>query len=140
MAAIGHSSLVGLLVLAATALRADTPREQVSYVASALTAGNASDAMTPFDRSIADYEKLRSYFSGLTNAYQLTNQLEITEEEDSSEEATLTLEWTLTMVNEQTGYARNRNSTVHVRLAMKGGKWKILEFSPVELFDPQQKR
>ena len=51
--------------------------------------------MTPFDRSVADYEKLRSYFSGLTNAYQLTNQLEITEEEDSSETAMLTLEWTL---------------------------------------------
>jgi hypothetical protein len=139
MAAIGHSSIVGLLVLAATALRAETPRERVSYVASALTAGNASDAMTPFDRSVADYEKLRGYFSGLTNAYQLTNQLEITEEEDSSETAMLTLEWTLTMVNEQTGYARNRNSTVHVRLEMRHGKWMILEFSPLELFDPQQK-
>lgn len=83
MAVIGRSPLAGLLVLAASALGADTPRERVSYVASALTAGNPADAMSPFDKSFDGYEKLRGYFSGLTSAFQLTNQLEVTEEQDS---------------------------------------------------------
>ena len=138
MAAIGRSSLVYLLALAATGLGAETPRAQVSYVASALTAGNPADAMTPFDKSFPAYEKLRGYFSGLTGAFQLTSQLEVTEEQDSSEEATLTVEWTLTLTDAQTGYTTNRNATIHARLVPKGGKWKIVEFSPIELFDPRR--
>ena len=137
MAAIGPSSLVCLLALAAACRGAETPRAQVSYVASALTAGNAADAMTPFDKSFPAFEKLRGYFSGLTGAFQLTNQLEVTEEQDADEEATLTLEWTLTLTDAQTGYTTNRNATIHARLVPKGGKWKIVEFSPIELFNPQ---
>jgi hypothetical protein len=70
----------------------------------------------------------------------LVSQLEITEEQDSSEEATLTLDWTLTLTDAQTGYTTNRNATINVRLAPKGGKWKIVEFSPIELFDPRPRR
>jgi hypothetical protein len=131
---------VAALFAVAAGLGAETPRAQVSYVASALTAGNAADAMAPFDRSFAEYEKLRGYFSGLTGAFQLTNQLEVTEEQDSRDEATLTLEWTLTLTDAQTGYMINRNATVHARLMPQGGTWKIVEFSPIELFDPQPKR
>lgn len=129
--------MVFLLALAAAGLGAEMPRAQVSYVASALTAGNPADAMTPFDKSFPAYDKLRGYFSGLTGAFQLTNQLEVTEEQDSPDEATLTLDWTLTMTDPQTGYARNRNATIHARLVPKGGKWKIVEFSPIAMFDPR---
>jgi hypothetical protein len=137
MVAIGPSSLVCLLALVAAGRGAETPRAQVSYIASALTAGNPADAMNPFDKSFPAYEKLRGYFSGLTGAFQLTNQLEVTEEQDSDEEATLTLEWTLTLTDAQTGYATNRHATIHARLVPKGGKWKIVEFSPIELFNPR---
>ncbi len=132
------AGLVCLLALAATGMGAELPRAQVSYVASALTAGNAPDAMTPFDTSFPAFEKLRNYFSGLTAAFQLTSQLEVTEEQDSDQEATLTLEWTLTLTDAQTGYATNRNATIHARLVPKRGKWKIVEFSPIELFDPRR--
>jgi hypothetical protein len=131
---------VAALLAVAAGLGAETPRAQVSYVASALTAGNAADAMSPFDKSFADYEKLRGYFSGLTSAFQLTNQLEVTEEQDSDGQATLTLEWTLTLTDAQTGYTTNRNATIHARLVPTGGKWKIVEFSPIELFDPRPRR
>jgi hypothetical protein len=140
MAAIGLSSLVCLLALAAAAPGAEMPRAQVSSVASALAAGNPADAMTAFDKSFPAYEKLRGYFSGLTSAFQLTSQLEVTAEQDSSEEATMTIEWTLTLTDAQTGSATNRNATIQVRLVPKGGKWKIVEFSPIELFDPRPGR
>jgi hypothetical protein len=137
MAAIARSPVVFLLALAAAGLGAEMPRAQVSYVASALTAGNPADAMTPFDKSFPAYEKLRGYFTGLTGAFQVTNQLEVTEEQDSPDEATLTLEWTLTLTDPQTGYTKNRDATIHARLVPKGDKWKIVEFSPIELFDPR---
>jgi len=137
MVVIGRSPVAFLLALAAAGLAAEMPRAQVSYVASALTAGNPADAMSPFDKSVPGYEKLRGYFSGLTGAFELTNQLEVTEEQDSKDEATLTLEWTLTLTDPQTGYTMNRNATIHARLVPKGGTWKIVEFSPIELFDPR---
>jgi hypothetical protein len=136
MAAIGRSLLA--LALAAAGVGAELPRAQVSYVASALTAGNPADAMSPFDKSFPAYEKLRGYFSALTTAFQLTSQLEVTEEENSDDQATLTFEWTLTLTDAQTGYTTNRNATIHARLVPKNGKWKIVEFSPIELFDPRR--
>ena len=135
MAAIARSAFLCLL-LAAAALGANTPRQQVSHVASALTAREPADAMTPFDKSFADYDKLRGYFGGLTAAFDVTNQLEITEEQDLADEATITVEWTLTLVNAQNGYSQNRNASVHIRLVRKGTTWKIVDFSPVELFNP----
>jgi len=136
MAAIARSPFLCLL-LAAAALGANTPRQQVSHVASALTAREPADAMTPFDKSFADYDKLRGYFGGLTAAFDMTNQLQVTEEQDAADEATLTIEWTLTLVNAQNGYSQNRNASVHIRLVRKGSAWKIVDFSPVELFNPQ---
>jgi hypothetical protein len=136
MAAIARSSLLCLL-LAVAALGANTPRQQVGHVASALTARVAADAMAPFDKSFADYDKLRGYFNGLTAAFEVTNQLEVTEEQDSAGEATITVEWDLTLANAENGYSQNRNASVHIRLVQKSGQWKIVEFSPVELFNPQ---
>ena len=136
MAAIARSSVLCLL-LAALALGANTPRQQVGHVASALTAREPADAMTPFDKSFADYDKLRGYFSGLTAAFEVTNQLKVTEEQDLTDESTITVEWALTLANAENRYSQNRNASVHIRLVRKGSNWKIVEFSPVELFNPQ---
>ena len=136
MAVIARSSVLCLL-LAAVALAANTPRQQVGHVALALTSREPADAMTPFDKSFADYDKLRGYFGGLTAAFEVTNQLEITEEQDSEDEATITVEWALTLANAENGYSQNRKATVHIRLVPQKGQWKIVEFSPVELFNPQ---
>src|SRR5690349_8453956 len=84
MAAIARSAFFFLL-LAGAALGANTPRQQVSHVASALTAREPADAMTPFDKSFADYDKLRGYFGGLTAAFDVTNQLQVRSEEHTSE-------------------------------------------------------
>lgn len=136
MAAIARSAFFCLL-LAAVTLGANTPRQQVSHVASALTAREPADAMTSFDKSFTDYDKLRGYFGGLTAAFDVTNQLEVTEEQDLTDESTITVEWTLNLANAENGYSQNRKASVQVRLVRKGSTWKIVEFSPVELFNPQ---
>ena len=136
MAAIVRSSVLCLL-LAVVALGANTPTQQVSYVASALTARTPADAMTPFDKSFADYDKLLGYFGGLTAAFEVTNRLQVTVEEVLGSAAQVTVEWALTLVNAENGYSQNRKATVHVQLQRKGTQWKIVEFSPIELFNPQ---
>jgi hypothetical protein len=136
MAAIARSVFLCSL-LAAVALGANTPRQQVSHVASALTAREPADAMTSFEKSFADYDKLRGYFGGLTAAFEVTNRLEVTEEQDSEQEATINVEWALHLANAENGFSQNRKETVHIRLVLKKGQWKIVEFSPVEFFNPQ---
>ena len=139
MAAIAPSAL--LLFTAATFLvRADQAHDvldQIHHVATALSDGNAADAMTPFDKSFRDYDKLRDYFDALTRAFTITNEADVTDEQDAPNETKLTLQWSLTLTNAATGLSSPRGREVKARLVLKNGKWKILDFEPIDLFDPQ---
>jgi hypothetical protein len=145
MAAIGRSAawLVLLLVCQVSECRADQSadvRRCVSSIATALAAGDPSDAMTAFDKSFSGYEKLSNYFAGLTNSFELASEIDVTDETDSAAETKLTIHWTLTLTDQQSHHAANRSGDLDVRLIRKGNKWKIVEFSPIELFNPGQPR
>ena len=96
--------------------------------------------MSPFDKSFKDYEKLGSYFDGLTNAFQLVNEVKVADEEDTETETKLTVDWTMTLTDLGLGYTEHRTGEINVRLVLKNGKWQIVDFSPIEMFNPQQKR
>jgi hypothetical protein len=124
-------------------LYADRPGDvlaTISYVAASLSAGNPIDAMTPFDKSFLNYAKLRDYFSGLTDSSQLVNDVDVTDEQGSSMESNVTVAWTLTLMNKTTGQTEQRSRDIHIRLTLQNGKWKITNFSPIELFNPQSNR
>jgi hypothetical protein len=112
----------------------------ISHVATALTGDNATDAMVPFDKSFPDYAKLRDYFSGLTNSSQLVNEIDVTDKKDSGTESNITVAWTLTLTNRTTLQTERRSSGIHVRLKLQDGKWKILDLSPIDFFNPQSKQ
>jgi hypothetical protein len=118
--------------------RAADVRAQVSYIGTALSSGNAADAMTPFDKSFPNYEKLSNYFQGL-NAFQLDSDIEFVEEHDTETDAKLIVNWTLTLTDLGSDATEQRTGDINVELARKHGKWKIVEFSPIGLFDPEQK-
>lgn len=144
MAAIGRKlvgAAVTMLALAGPifADRAADVRSQMAHIATALTDGNPSDAMAPFDKSFSNYEQLRNYFGGLTSSYQLLNEVDVTDEQDTDDETKLTVNWTLTMTDVATSFAARRSAEINVRLVQEGGKWKIVDFSPIEVFNPQQK-
>ncbi|MFL6446254.1 MAG: hypothetical protein ACJ746_00910 [Bryobacteraceae bacterium] len=123
------------------ALRADRPediRSQVVYVASALSGGNPSDAVGPIDKSFKDFEKLRNYFAALTRAYQITSEVDIKDEDDREADTKLTLTWRLTLTDPTTNLSSQRNGDIDLTLVQKEGKWKIVELSPVEFFNPQR--
>jgi hypothetical protein len=144
MAVIGPKEFAKLAISAialCTTLYADRAadvRAQLGHVASALTAGDPADAMAPFDKSFAEYDKLKGYFQGLTG-FQIENEINVLDEQDTDTSAELAANWTLTLANPATKSTEHRSSDVNLRLALKGGKWKIVDFAPVELFNPLRK-
>jgi hypothetical protein len=127
-----------MMALSIYADRADDIRAQVSYIGTALSSGNATDAMTPFDKSFPNYQKLSNYFQGLT-AFQIANEIDFIEEDDSETDAKLTVNWILTLTDLATDATERRTGEINIRLAWKNGKWKIVDFAPIVLFDPNQK-
>ncbi len=149
MAAIGRKShlltrLFCAVLMAGLPCRvraADTgdARGALSHIATALSAGDAADAMTVFDKSYTDYGKLRKYFDGLTNAFQVASEISVSEEQDGQTEIEMSVHWTLTLTDPQTKYTVNRAADISVKLIRSKGKWKISELEPIELFNPAAK-
>jgi hypothetical protein len=142
MAAIAPNARAILLLLFAwtTGAMADQAHDVlqvVNRVTTALTANDPAEAMAAFDKSFVDYETLSTYFSNLTSSYAITNEADVVDETDTDSETKLTLDWTLTLENEQSGQSRQRREQVHLRLLRKGNSWKIVELTPLKLFDPQ---
>lgn len=136
--------LAALLVLAGSPLYADRPgdvRAQVTYVASALASGNPTDALGPFDKSCADYDKLSQYFAALTGSFEVVSEIEIADEDDADQETTLKVSWALQVSgrSDNPGSRGNQRRTYDVTMRLKAiqGKWKIVSFAPVEMFNPQ---
>lgn len=142
MEAIAPKSTLGVAVLllllpsAASADRAADVRSQISHIATSLASGNAADALQPFDKSYADYEKLSGYFQGLA-VRQVDNEIDITDEDDSSDtETKVTINWNLTLTDPVTNRTDQRTANINARLVLEKGKWKIVDFSPIEIFNP----
>ena len=136
--------LAGTLPLHAD--RAADVRAQVAYVASALGNGNPSDALGPFDKAYKDYGKLKDYFQALTTGFEVTSEVEILDEQDEEGETKLLVNWTLTLTNPRAATDLNASSSerrsmdVNIRLVPKKGKWKIIDLSPIDIFNPQGKQ
>lgn len=160
MAATGAkvAAVFAFLCVPAFADRAADVLAQLAYAANALSNNNPSDAMEPFDKSCPNYDQIKDFFNGLTNSYAIRNEIDVADEDDSAESETkITINWTITLtprsgqsqangrddynaqVNREDATER-RVGDVQVRLVLKRGKWKIVSFSPIAIFDPQIKQ
>jgi hypothetical protein len=138
-------SIAALALLSVSALPRDIDRATnvlaaINHVATALAGDNPTDAMMPFDRSFPKYAKLRDYFSGLTDSSQIVNEVDLVDEQDSGTQSNVTLEWTVTLINKSTLQTERRSGEIRARLKLEDGKWKIVDFSPIDLFNPQPKQ
>ncbi|HEX4749908.1 MAG TPA: hypothetical protein VH302_10235 [Bryobacteraceae bacterium] len=111
-------------------------RQQVAAVAEALSAGDATEAMTHFAKTLPDYEKVSKYFDGLA-AFQVENQIDFTDEDDSDTAVIFAITWDITLTDLGTDRTRNRSGQIHVKVASVESKWRIVEFSPLDIFNPQ---
>lgn len=139
MAVIGRSALAFCVLIAvpAWADQAADVRARFESIATALSAGNPAEAMTPFDKSYANYDKLSNYFRGLTSAFRIVNEIDVVDEEDAPAETKVTVHWTITLSDLATSYTQRREGDINARLVLKGRKWKIVDFAPIAIFDPQ---
>ncbi len=120
--------------------RADQPHDilrVINQVATGLTNGDPSDALTPFSQSFSKYETMRNYFAALTSAFDITNEVNVLDEEDAPAETKLTVEWSLNLNSRATNENLRRVEQVQIRLSLADHNWKIVDFSPISLFDPQ---
>jgi hypothetical protein len=143
MAAIGlkFAFSFALALLTLENLRADEPgvvRSQLHEIATFLTAGNPAGAMEPFSKSFADYDKLRDYFTGLTSAFTIVNEIDVTEEQETATESTATVRWSITLSSLSDKQSNQRIGEIHIRSIKEKKKWKIVRFSPIDLFDPSE--
>ena len=136
---------IALFIASPAIVRADDSadaRAPLSAIATALSGSSPSEAMAPFDKSYPEYETLRSYFEGLTSASQISSEIDVTDEQDAPSEIKLVVHWALTLQDSSTNYTENRAADIDVRLVKQSGKWKIVGFNPIGIFNPQspQKR
>lgn len=130
------------LALAAAHARADQAadvRSAIELIATALSSGNPAQAMSAFDKSYANYQKLSDDFEGLTNAFRIVNEVDVVDEDDAPAETKITVHWIITLSDLALNYTERREGDINARLVLKGRKWKLVEFSPLDVFDPQQK-
>jgi hypothetical protein len=127
---------LAVCAFAARSQASSDARAQVTAVAEALSSGDAALAITHFAKSFRDYEKLRRYFEGLA-AFQVENQLDITDEEDSGNSVLLTITWDITLTDVATDRSTRRTGDIHAKLTLIDSKWRIVEFSPLDIFNPQ---
>lgn len=111
-------------------------KREVNYVAAALTAGDAGDAMTPFSKSFAPRERLANYFAALTAAFNVSNEVDFLEEQDHGSEIVLTVRWGLTVSDRENNTTQHRAEELTLRLIQENGKWRIAGLDPVSFFDP----
>jgi hypothetical protein len=112
-------------------------RNRLSDIVTALSAGNPSNAMEPFDQSFKNYQKLSDYFTALTNAYQVAAEVEVTDEQDTPDGIKSSVRWTLHLTDAGKN-TENRSADLTLQWVRKKGKWKITNLEPLDLFDPQQ--
>ncbi len=138
MAVIARNArLVVLAAFATFALQAADNadiRATLGTVANALTANDPSSAMEPFSKSFAKYDKLRDYFTGLTAAFSIVNEVDVLDQQDSQ----ATVRWAITLASNGSNHSTHRAAEIHLRMAREKKKWKIVDFSPIDLFDPAQ--
>jgi hypothetical protein len=143
MAAIGVRQARAALLFAIFALTCQSQgnqdlRNRLSDISTALSAGNASNAMEPFDRSFSGYEKLSDYFTALTAAYQVAAEVEVTDEQQTDGGIKLSVRWTLHLTDAEKN-TENRSADLTLQWVRKKGKWKITDLTPLDLFNPQQR-
>jgi hypothetical protein len=149
------SSLAASALLFPASLAAD-PSEEVmaviTYVATALTAGNSSDALRPFDRAMVGYPTLAGYFDALVVEVTVRSDIDLLElcqgkecdpkENVPDSESRALLHWTFDLRDRVSNEEiQRRERQVRVRFVpapkkAKYGLWRIVGFDDIELFNP----
>jgi len=128
------------LALAALSF-ADTHRDVMHVfgnMASALTAGNPDQFMESFDRGMPDYDTIKDDVIQLVGEGQITSIAEPIHDEGDDRHRTVDLDWTLDIQIPDSPMApQHRRETVHCRLEVIKGHWRVYSLDPISFFAPR---
>jgi hypothetical protein len=112
----------------------------LNQVATALDAGNAAEALIPFDKSMPGYSRLEDYFVALASEVSAHSDIDLLDETDSETESKVVVRWILDLRDKVTNEGIDRRiKEVHLRLSAAKDKpedWKIVALEPIDLFNP----
>jgi hypothetical protein len=134
-----------LFAIAALPLGAADPAQQVwdvlTGMASALSSGDASGFLHPFDRGMKGFEDLRVAVTGLLTLAEIESTIEPVENTGDANSRTVRVDWALRLVGtSDLQRVTDRQATVTMRFERQHGKWKITAFEPASLFAPPSAR
>jgi hypothetical protein len=132
----------GLLTcLVVSSLIGDTHDEIVDVIgnmANALSTVNAPKFMDAFDKTMPEYETLKSNVPALMNQSEITSSIEIIKEDGDDTKRVLDLDWYLEIRSLlPDGPIERRREIIHCELVRKDKKhWKIVSLKPMNFFAP----
>jgi hypothetical protein len=132
----------GLLTcLVVSSLIGDTHDEIVDVIgnmANALSTVNAPKFMDAFDKTMPEYETLKSNVPALMNQSEITSSIEIIKEDGDDTKRVLDLDWYLEIRSRlPDGPIERRREIIHCELVRKDKKhWKIVSLKPMNFFAP----
>jgi len=127
--------------LVACCRAADSAREVLDLVAdlaSALSSGNVSLFLKPFDPKMPGYAKLRENVTGLIAQGEVQSLIDPLEDEGDDRRRVAQFNWTQRLARgpQSASFAR-REQVVKCTVEKQGGKWRIVDLEPIEFFAPQ---
>jgi hypothetical protein len=132
------------LLLAPIALLADPGQEVLDLftsMATALSAGDATEFLRPLDRAMPRYRDLSANVTALVEQAEVLSSIEIVRNSGDAKQRTVELDWLLQVSSKQQGGPlERRHETVRCRLEKQKRGWRIVALEPVDFFAPSQIR
>jgi hypothetical protein len=130
---------VVLLISAAICFAVDAERDAaavISNLAASLTAGNAQEFLSAFDRAMPGYDKLRANVTALVRVGETQSYIDIARNEGDDRARTIEMTWELRVQREGEAVASRRETRITCKLEKQGKKWRITGMEPVEWLGP----
>jgi hypothetical protein len=126
---------VGLLACCLALAAADTPQDQLDYLAASLQKGDAAGAISVFDPQMKDFAEIKRELGALATLSGTVCEIEMDRGVATGANGVrLQGEWKLQLNPQQNGPPLIRTERVAVSMQQKEGQWKIVGFTPVRVF------
>jgi hypothetical protein len=128
---------VGILAFSGLVLAAEkTPLSSLANLATALTNGDADDALELFDSKMSTYAEIEQKIEALTAQDDINCAIDIVTDEETGGVHKLDLDWFMQLKSQiDDSQLERRRVRVQAEMRQIKGVWKITSISPVSVFD-----
>jgi hypothetical protein len=110
-------------------------------MAQALSAGNPSDFLAPFERSMPGYRKLESQVFALLSQAEVASSVELVQDQGDDQRRRVELDWILEIRSHlPAGPSEHRRQLLKAALTRRGKSWKIVSLEPLSFFAPPNRQ